>query len=189
MIKLKYGRTNTYYLNGLLIDTDMPETFSAFCRELKANDLKLSDVGYVIATHYHPDHVGLISKLKEHGVKHIIIDRQLPYIHFSDGIFEKSKAKDHVPLCEENAIVVSAENSREFLKSIGISGEILATESHSEDGIAIILDGGEAFVGDLEPIKFIAGYEDNAALESDWKRISAAGAKVAYFGHINEQAL
>ena len=77
MLKLKYGNTNTYLIEGrnssLLIDTDFAGTLPAFYKALKQNDLRVKDIGYVLATHYHPDHMGLISDLMKQGVKLILI--------------------------------------------------------------------------------------------------------------------
>ena len=53
--KLKYGNTNTYFIDGLLIDTDYAGTLPAFFREIKKNGIAVSDIKYILATHYHPD--------------------------------------------------------------------------------------------------------------------------------------
>ncbi len=51
MIKLKYGNTNTYFIQGkkggLLIDTDYAGTLSAFYKEIKKNNICISDITYV----------------------------------------------------------------------------------------------------------------------------------------------
>ena len=65
--KLKYGNTNTFFIRGiegnLLIDTDYAGTLPAFYRTLKENNIKISDITYVLATHYHPDHMGIVSEI------------------------------------------------------------------------------------------------------------------------------
>ena len=70
--KLKYGNTNTFFIRGiggnLLIDTDYAGTLPAFYRTLKENNIKISDITYVLATHYHPDHIGIVSELMKRGV-------------------------------------------------------------------------------------------------------------------------
>ena len=69
MKKLRYGNTNTFFLEGsnggLLIDTDYAGTLSAFFRAIKAAGITVREISYVMATHYHPDHMGLISELME----------------------------------------------------------------------------------------------------------------------------
>ena len=189
MIKLRYGNTNTYYLAGLLIDTDMPGTIKGLFRELKKNGIELKDIRYVLATHYHPDHMGLISELMSRGIRLLLVDRQKEYIHFSDPIFARQKGLNYKPICEDDAVVISCDESRQFLAELGIEGEIIATDSHSADGIALITDDGDCFVGDLEPMQFMDAYEDNSPLKADWDAILRHHPKHIYFGHVNDQHL
>lgn len=90
-IKLKYGNTNTFFIRGmsgnLLVDTDYAGTLPAFYRAIKDCKIKISDITYILATHYHPDHIGLVSELMNQGVKLLVIDIQYSYIHFADSIF------------------------------------------------------------------------------------------------------
>lgn len=185
MKKLRYGNTNTYFVNGLLFDTDMPGTINAFFKEIKNNGISISDIKYVIASHYHPDHIGLIGELMKMGIKLIILENQLENVHFSDEIFRRQFADKFSPIDEQDATVISFNESRQFLSSIGIQGEIIPTSSHSEDGIALILDDGNCFVGDLEPRQYIDGYESNTALKNDWETIMEYHPKAIHFGHVN----
>ena len=183
---IRYGNTNTYFTNGLLVDTGMPGTVSGLFRELKRHGIELKDIRYVLSTHYHPDHMGLISELMSYGVKLLLVDKQKEYVHFSDAVFARQKHLNYKPIRENDATVISCEDSRRFLAEIGIAGEIISTESHSEDGIALITDDGNCFVGDLEPFSFIDAYQDNAKLKKDWSRILERQPEHAWFGHVND---
>ena len=55
------------------------------------------------------------------------------------------------------------------------------------DSISIILDDGNCFVGDLEPMEYLDGYEDNDRLKEDWKLIMSYNPKVIYYAHANEK--
>lgn len=191
--KIKYGNTNTFFIRGtkanLLIDTDYAGTLYSFYKAIKELDVKLSDITYIIATHYHPDHIGLISELVSKGVKLILIDSQYDYVHFSDKIFERDNIRNYKPIKEEDAIIIKCENSREFLNNIGINGEIIYTPSHSNDSISIILDSKECFVGDLEPSENLITYENYIELESDWKKIEKYNPKIIYYSHRNEKII
>ena len=189
--KLKYGNTNTFFIRGmrgnLLVDTDYAGTLPAFYKAIKEQKIEISDITYVLATHYHPDHIGLVSELIRLGVKLLVIDAQCPYIHFADTIFGRDKSLAYEPIPTDHATIISTEESRAFLKRLGIDGEIVRTTSHSADSISLILDGGECFVGDLEPIEYLAAYEQNDKLKHDWELIMRFTPKTIYYAHANEK--
>lgn len=193
MIRLKYGNTNTFYIpgksGGLLIDTDYAGTLQAFFRALKTNHLELNDISYVLPTHCHPDHIGLIGELQHLGVKPLLVDIQLATVHFPDEIFGRDKHLRYAPIDEKQATIISCDESREFLRSIGIEGEIISTPSHSEDSVSVILDCGDCFVGDLEPYEYLNGYENNLQLQKDWSLILSRNPKRILYAHANEKAI
>lgn len=184
IIELKYGNTNTFLIKGeygnLLVDTDYAGTIQAFYKEIKRNNIRLSDITYVIATHYHPDHIGLISKL---GINLLLIDSQVNYINFSDKIFYKDQFLNYEPIDINKATIININNSRDFLKSLGIDGEIISTTSHSADSISIILDNGHCIVGDLEPYEYLDAYDDNDELKNDWNKVFSYNPKIIYYSH------
>lgn len=184
--KLKYGNTNTYFVGGLLIDTDYAGTLPAFYKAIKKNGIKVTDIKYILATHYHPDHMGLVSELTGLGVKLLLIEHQMEYVHYSDGIFYREPQLKYKPIDETKAVIISCEKSRSFLYGMGIQGEIVPTARHSGDGIAVVLDDGNCFVGDLEPIEFIPAYEKNQALQDDWELILSHNPATIHYGHANE---
>ena len=192
MTKLTYGNTNTFFIpgskGGLLVDTDYAGTLQALYRVLKKNDIRIKDIAYVLATHYHPDHMGLIGVLMEQGVKLLLIDVQREHVHFSDRIFERDRLS-YRPVEETQAAVISCEESREFLARLGISGEIIHTPSHSEDSICLILDDGNCFAGDLEPFEYMEAYEENAPLRDDWDRILAFRPRRVFYAHMPDRAV
>lgn len=96
------------------------------------------------------------------GVQLLLIDAQYPYIHYSDYIFNRDNKVNYEPIDVDKAQIFSEKNSREILKCIGIDGEVICTTSHSLDIISLILDDGNCFVGDLEPIEYLDAYEENS---------------------------
>ena len=192
--KLKYGNTNTYFIRGakgsILLDTDYAGTLQMFYKEIKKNGISLKDITYILATHYHPDHMGLVGELVSMGVKFLVIDTQVPNIHFSDDIFSRDKTLRMSPsVPEDKAEVIACKDSRAFLAALGIDGEIVSTPSHSEDSITLVLDSGDCFVGDLEPMEFMDGYEENKALQSDWEKVMSFSPKVIHYGHAPKKVL
>lgn len=190
MKKLRYSNTNTFFLEGsnggLLIDTDYAGTLPAFFRAIKAAGITVRDISYVMATHYHPDHMGLISELMEMDIRLLLIDTQKEHVHFSDHILMREPTLRYKPINESLATIISCEESRSFLDGIGIKGEIISTPSHSADSVSVMLDNGQCFVGDLEHEAVISGYESNEALKNDWSRVMSFQPKQVYFAHANE---
>lgn len=193
MIKLKYGNTNTFFIPGnsgnLLIDTDYAGTMTAFYKAIKINNIKVSDITYILATHYHPDHMGLVSELMKLGVKLLLLDVQAKYVHYSDDIFSRDKYLKYEPINEMDAINISCDESRNFLYHLGILGEIVSTPSHSDDSISVILDNGDCVVGDLEPAEYLGAYEKNIKLKADWELIMSYKPKRVCYAHANEKYL
>ncbi|MBQ8953214.1 MAG: MBL fold metallo-hydrolase [Clostridia bacterium] len=192
MTKIRYGNTNTFFIYGrkgsLLVDTDYAGTLYSFYKALKSKGIKVKDITYVLATHYHPDHMGLISELMKQGVKLLAIDVQKKFIHYSDDIFVRDKLP-YSPINEALATVISCEESRSFLSRMDIHGEIIYTPSHSEDSISLVLDDGDCFVGDLEPYEYLEAYEENAPLKSDWAHIVSFHPKRVFYAHAPEKVL
>ena len=191
--KLKYGNTNTFLIRGtkgnLLVDTDYAGTLPLFYKEIKRQNISLKDITYVFATHYHPDHMGLVSELMKQGVKLLLLDVQRAYVGFSDEIFARERRSEVVPICTEEATVISCGESREFFKNLGIEGEIISTPSHSNDSVSLILDDGTCIVGDLEPIEYLAAYEENGKLKADWEVIMSRKPKRICYAHANEKIM
>ena len=191
--RIRYGNTNTFLIRGdkgsILVDTDYAGTLQGFYRTIKSLDIKVKDITYVLATHYHPDHMGIVSELMEQGIKLIIMESQTGSVHYSDEIFARDPRLGYKPIDETQALVLAIDESREFLDKIGIQGEIFSTPSHSEDSISVMLDDGTCLVGDLEPMEYLAAYEDNKELKSDWDTVLGFSPKRICYAHANEKEL
>ena len=193
MIKLTYGNTNTFLLGErgrhLLVDTDMPATLPAFFRAIKAAGADVRGIAFVLATHYHPDHIGLIPRLMEQGVRLLLADTQTADVHASDRIFARDPLLRWEPPDERTARILPCSESREFLRGLGIAGEIVSTPSHSRDSVSLLLDGGDCLVGDLERRSVLPAYDGDAPVRRDWERILRARPKRIFYAHGPEEIL
>ena len=191
LTKLKYKNTNTFLIHGkagnVLIDTDYAGTLPMFYKAIKEHGISVKDINYILATHFHPDHVGLVSELMEQGVKLILMESQMGAVRFPDGIFAREPGLRFKPIDESAAVLLSFEESRAFLGKLGIDGEIIRTPSHSEDSVS--LDEGRCSVGDLEPLAYLEAYEDNRELRADWDKVLSYKPEVVYYAHANEMRL
>ena len=181
---LKYGNTNCYYIKGekgsILVDTDWAGTLQAFYKKVK--ELNITNIDYLLITHYHPDHMGIVQDIIDNvNIKLLVIDVQKDYIHCSDKIFEKNKNINFNPICTE-PLIISCNDSRNFLNNLGINGEIIYTPGHSDDSISLILDEGIALVGDLYDLNSAITFNDEK-INNSWDKILSYNISKIYYGH------
>ncbi|MBP3255593.1 MAG: MBL fold metallo-hydrolase [Clostridia bacterium] len=186
---LKYGNTNTYYIKGrngsILVDTDWAGTLQAFYKKIK--ELNITQIDYLLITHYHPDHMGIAQDIiKNMNTKLLVIDVQKDYIHSSDKIFVKDNKVHFNPINTE-PLIISCEESRKFLNELGIDGEIIYTPGHSDDSISLILDEGIVLVGDLYDLNSASEFNDEK-INNSWKNILSHNISKICYGH-HEQIL
>ncbi len=190
--RLKYGNTNTFLVRGnpgcLLVDTDYAGTLRGFYKAIGQQGIRLEAISFVLATHYHPDHMGLIPELMAQGVKLVLMETQLRDVHGSDAIFARDGLRFE-PIDERKATVLRCEDSRRFLHGIGIAGEIVSTPSHSRDSVSLLLDDGSCLVGDLEPMEFLDAYPAGSPLHADWEMILSRRPSTILYAHYNEKRL
>lgn len=138
----------------MLIDAGWPGSLGLFKHLLKVKGFKLQDIDYILATHYHPDHAGLVQDIKNADAKLIVIRHQQPFIPLLKKLVKPGNS--YIAILDTGNIIVPVGESRSFLQQIGINGQVVSTPSHSQDSISLVLDTGEAFIGGLAPA-FIAG--------------------------------
>ena len=187
MIKeIKYGSTNTYLIKGtkgtLLFDTGWAGTLQAFCHAMGEAQEKVQDITYILISHYHPDHMGIAQEIADMGPSICAADIQKDYLHSSDRIFAKDKKVSFKPIKDENVRFFTIEESRDFLKELGIDGEVYATPGHSDDSISLMLDTGELFVGDLNPLYELELHK-GTKIETTWNELLAKKPRKVYYGH------
>jgi glyoxylase-like metal-dependent hydrolase (beta-lactamase superfamily II) len=172
IVNVGYDSTNYYLIdikNGkLLIDCGWPGTLPKFMAELKRKGVPINEIKYILVTHFHPDHAGITQDLKRLGTKLIVLESQINFISPFADYFE-GKNLPYIEITQNDNLILEFEDSRKFLASLGLNGEIVATPGHSDDSISLILDEGLAFTGDLPP-RFMAAEEDHVTQQS-WDKI------------------
>ncbi len=190
IIKINYKSTNYYFINsnnGLLgFDAGWPGTYGTYRDSLKQKGYRINDIKWIIVSHFHIDHAGLAGILSENGVKLILFENQLNSIKIMEKLMERKKMKYH-KINLKKIKLMEIEKSREWLKSIGIKGEIIITDCHSEDSISLILDNGIAFTGDLPPKSFIM--DTDIKCKKNWEILKSKGVKYIKPTHGNSYRL
>lgn len=184
IVNLTYDSTNYYlleYAEGyIMIDTGWAGTFGELQKLLKQKNIELTQIKYLIITHFHPDHAGLAEEHKEHGTKLLVHQAQTEFIGELKKYFKPRH--EYKEINEENNLVLSSEKSREFLKEKGIEGEIIHTPGHSDDSVTLIIDGLCAFTGDLPPVS-MGDVSNMSKLKDSWNKIKSYNVKTIYPGH------
>ena len=108
IINVGYDSTNYYALeikNGkLLVDCGWPGTLPKLTAELKRKGSSLNEIKYLLVTHFHPDHAGLVQELKNQGIKFILLECQRDFIA-PFGEFFKTK---HIPMLRSSKTITSS---------------------------------------------------------------------------------
>jgi endoribonuclease LACTB2 len=183
IINVGYDSTNYYIIeskNGkLLVDCGWPGTLPKLLAELKRKGISIKEIKYLLVTHFHPDHAGLVQELKNRGIRLLLMECQIDFIPpFAE--FFKGKNLLYVPITQNDNLVLKLEDSRKFLAGVGLNGEILHTPGHSDDSVTLILDEGFAFTGDLHPSFMNI---DDATTHASWDKIHQHKITKIFPGH------
>lgn len=192
IINLSYEYTNCYLIKSslgwIMIDTDWPDTLPQLLQLLKLQDIKISDINYLLVTHFHPDHAGLVQNLKDYGIRLVLHENQVPYIDKLNAFFKKNPKYKYKEIVGEDNIIVTSIESRKFLQNVGIDGELIPTPGHSDDSISLIIDEYCAFTGDLPEFTLVKAYE-NQTLNESWKLIQNYNVRKIYPAHGNSYSI
>jgi glyoxylase-like metal-dependent hydrolase (beta-lactamase superfamily II) len=184
IVNVGYDSTNYYVIgsgkNRLLVDVGWPGTLGKLLANLKRKGIAIEEIPYLLATHYHPDHAGLVQEVKHKGVRLMVMEGQGEAI---PALKQWMKPEMHyldVDLRDNTA--VSLGESRAFLAKLEIGGEIVSTPGHSDDSVTLVLDSGDAFTGDLQS-ESRADESSIAAVKTSWEKIRAMNTKTIHPGH------
>jgi glyoxylase-like metal-dependent hydrolase (beta-lactamase superfamily II) len=184
IVNVGYASTNYYVIDGgasrLLVDVGWPGTLGQLAANLKRKGIDLKEIAFVLATHYHPDHAGLVQELKNKGVRLMVVEGQRESI---PTLKQWMKPEMHyLDIDLRDNTYVSLAESRAFLAMLGIAGEIVSTPGHSDDSVTLILDSGDAFTGDLQAMSH-ADEKDAPVVANSWEKIRAKSATMIHPGH------
>jgi glyoxylase-like metal-dependent hydrolase (beta-lactamase superfamily II) len=199
IVNVGYDSTNYYVLEvrnpaiknqdknvRLLVDVGMPGTLPMLLANLKRKDLSLASIGYLLCTHYHPDHAGIAQNVKAQGVRLIVMEPQVAAVPLLNSYVKPTDPFTSIELY--NTIQLATSASRAFLKNLGIHGEIISTPGHSDDSVSLVLDDGLAFTGDLHR-PAVADDANRAKTVRSWEQLSALRVTSIYPGHGPQQPI
>ena len=184
IVNVGYHSTNYYAISlndgRLLVDCGWPGSMPQFTAEMKRKGVVPSEIRYILATHFHPDHAGLVEEFKQLGAELILMESQTGAL--AQAAPEKpGKLRSFITVSASNNILLKFAQSRRFLASLGLAGEIIPTPGHSDDSVSLMLDDGSAFTGDLPPRFLIA--DDDSVLRASWTALDERGVKRTFPAH------
>lgn len=184
IVNVGYRSTNFWVVsagrNRLLVDLGWPGKAASLFANLERMGVPLPEIRYGVATHYHIDHAGAAQDLKDRGVPLLVMQEQVHAIPLMKQFIKP--ADNYTEIRTNDNVVIATGESREFLKRIGIDGEILHTPGHSDDSVTLVLDIGCAFTGDLTMESMVA-QEDPAVVARSWQLLRERRVSTIYPGH------
>ncbi|TSA45726.1 MAG: MBL fold metallo-hydrolase [Deltaproteobacteria bacterium] len=205
---VKLGISRCYLIQGekgmILIDCGPPKKVRAFLAVLDKLSLNPAEIKLITLTHGHWDHIGSAVVIKNVTGAQIALHREekewlekslkpMPpgvtgWGRVLARILAISLPWIHIPAAEVDIVL----DDREFpLSGYGIPGRIIPTPGHSRGSVSVLLDTGDAFVGDLAmnvlPLCLRPGLpifaENIEQVRESWKRLLGEGAKKVYPAH------
>ncbi len=188
----------------IMIDGGAPKQAKAFSRALENASIKPEEVQLIVLTHGHWDHIGSAKEIKEitgakiamhHQERHWLessLKPMPPGVTMWGHIFG-SIIKVFLPLIHIRATDVDVVLGDEELQlaEYGIQGKVVHTPGHSSGSVCVLLETGDAFVGDMAmnkfPLRLSPGLpifaEDWDLLIKSWKKLLDQGVKTIYPSH------
>jgi len=207
--RVRLGYDNCYLIRGdgiVMIDGGGPGQSAAFGKALRKLAIDPRDVKLIVITHGHWDHVGSAKAVKEitgapiamhqsekgwlEGALKPLPPGVTPWGRVFAGIMALFLPLVHVPPASVDVVLG---DEAVPLSSYGVPGKVLHTPGHSPGSVSVLLDTGEAFVGDLAmagfPLRFRPGLpilaEDMKKVKESWGLLLDAGAETVYPAHGN----
>jgi len=204
---IKVGITNCYIIkheSTILVDAGMPDEINKFSKGLKDLGIHPGEIKAIVITHCHWDHIGCAKKIKDMTGAKVVVQKNEENILIKGepllppavtrwgkifGVFvKKLSGKYSIEPCEADIVIEEEDYS---LEEFGIKGKIVFTPGHSPGSISVVLDSGDAFVGDLAmnglPLTTRPNLpifaEDISAVKNSWRKLIDKGVKKIYPAH------
>lgn len=201
------GFCQTYLIQDqgiILIDAGTPGREKAFSKALNRLSIRPEAVELMVLTHGHWDHVGSAKAIQEiTGARIAMHQKERSWLERSKkvvppgatlwgrifgGIMKAFLPLVHIPPAPVEVVMGDAPLS---LTPYGIPGRVFHTPGHSPGSVSVLLDTGQAFVGDLAmnkfPLRLSPGLpifaEDKAAVRKSWYLLLDQGADTIYPAH------
>jgi len=207
VLTVRMGVTNCYLIQDkgtVMVDSGPPNKAESFFRAMRKAGIDPRQIKLIVHTHGHWDHVGSAKVLKEATGAQIAMRQpdkdwlenstnHLPAPVTTWGRILMRLMSRYMRSARVSATVVDIVlGDDEFsLVPFGVPGKVVCTPGHSSGSVTVLLENGDACVGDLAmngfPFHFGPGLpiwaDDLELAKRSWRMLLDRGVKRAYPGH------
>jgi len=207
--KLPLGNCNCYLVKQegmVLVDTGFPNQKENFRRMMEDLSIAPKDISLILLTHGHWDHIGSAADLKKMTGGRVAINyrekfcvenalKELPPGIGIWGMVMAVLMRIMAPMAKfpPCRIDLTLDDEEFSLRPFGIRGKVLHTPGHSSGSMSLVLDSGDAFVGDLAmsglPMRIGPGLpsvgEDAATIRNSYRLLLDNGVRTIHPAHGN----
>ncbi len=204
---IKMSITTVYAIHSdgvILIDSGPFPNITQFKRALQTASIEPKEIQLIILTHGHFDHIGSVQVINDlTGAQVLLHKKDVNLLVESNptvpqGLTTWGKIGNrllrliapyvHTTLFEVDILIGDDDFS---LAEYGIPGKIIHTPGHTKGSISVVMESGEAFVGDLAMNMFpmrltpglpIFGYDRDVLIDS-WQKVLDHGISTIFPGH------
>jgi len=205
---IRTGFTNCYLVRGdgaILVDAGEPGRGPAVLRRLAAVLDAPSEIGLILATHGHYDHIGAAPVVRDASGAKIAIHREdagwartggwvplVPTTTWSRLLFPLLRpATARLQRKNPLAADVVFDDAGLALEEYGVPARIVPTPGHTPGSVSLLFDNGDAIVGDLtmsgpplvlKPSLAVVAV-DPEQMRQSWRHLVDLGARTVYPSH------
>jgi len=201
------GFDTVYAVQGegvILVDGGDPHMLARLQKGLATASIKPEEIQLILLTHGHWDHIGSTRDIKSWTGARVMLHQQ--DMHFLDepypsqppgfttwgkviiAVLKLYSRFVRIPRFDVDIVLGDEEVS---LREFGIPGKVIYTPGHSWGSVSVLLETGEAFVGDLAmnmiPMRFKPGLaifgDDIQIIKKSCRDLLDSGAKMIYPAH------
>ncbi|HEY71901.1 MAG: hypothetical protein B6I35_06320 [Anaerolineaceae bacterium 4572_32.2] len=209
VVQINTGLVNVFLIQGgagcMLVDAGNPGQADLILKQLAEHDVAPDDVRLILITHGHIDHFGSAAALREQTGAPVAI-HALDAVAARQGAHQPDSLQptnrwiglamrfpflhlpNRAPAFEPDVVIEEEWRLDEY----GIAGRAVHTPGHTPGSISVLLDGGEAIVGDMVMGKLMGLIRKPGPPVVAWdleqnqesvRQLLALSPRVVYVGH------